>query len=141
MTYTVCWTESGMLSPEGKALREEVFMDEQRFPYDIDACDDISYHVTLWCGKFCAAAGRIYPEHGGGFHAGRIAVKKDYRGLGLGRALVEELCKKAQELGGSRMVVGAQLHAKGFYEVCGFSTYGQIYLEDGVEHIMMEKTL
>ena len=141
MTYTVVWSECGQPSAEGMALREEVFIKEQHFPYDKDACDDLSYHVTLYCGKFCGATGRIYPEHGGGYHAGRIAVKKDYRGLGIGRGLMEELCQKAKELGGTRLVVGAQLQARGFYERCGFVPKGEVYREDGVDHIMMEKIL
>ena len=141
MNYTVKWSDYGVPDPEGMKLREEVFVQEQRFPYDADACDDVSYHLTIYCGKFCGGTGRIYAEHGGGFHAGRIAVKKDYRGLGLGKALLCELEKKAKELGGSRLVVGAQLQAKGFYEACGFSEKGSVYLEDGVKHILMEKTI
>ena len=49
--------------------------------------------------------------------------------------------KEIIRLGGKRTVIHAQLRVKEFYETLGYTTYGDIDLEEGVEHIMMEKNL
>ena len=35
----------------------------------------------------------------------------------------------------------AQIHAKGFYEALGYTPFGDIFLEAGIEHISMKKKL
>ena len=35
--------------------------------------------------------------------------------------------------------IGAQLYLKKFYESLGFQQIGEVYLEDGIEHIYMIK--
>ena len=35
--------------------------------------------------------------------------------------------------------IGAQLYLKGFYNSLGFQQVGDVYLEDGIEHIYMIK--
>jgi ElaA protein len=39
--------------------------------------------------------------------------------------------------GKSTITIGAQLYLRKFYESLGFQQSGDIYLEDGIEHIKM----
>ena len=69
---------------------------------------------------------------------GRIAVKKDKRGLHLGEKIVLELLRKSKEDGAKIVRVGAQTHAVGFYEKCGFSLVGTPeYMEENIPHYDM----
>ena len=35
----------------------------------------------------------------------------------------------------------AQVHAAGFYDKAGYTPYGEVYLEAGIEHVSMRKEL
>ena len=48
---------------------------------------------------------------------------------------------KARELGADKIVLSAQCRVRGFYEKCGYTAYGDIYLDEYCEHIRMEKNL
>jgi ElaA protein len=41
--------------------------------------------------------------------------------------------------GGVSIKIGAQLYLKKFYESFGFQQVGDVYLEDGIEHILMDR--
>ena len=66
---------------------------------------------------------------------GRVCILPEARGLGLGaaliRAAVEEFRKRPQI---SRVKLGAQTHALGFYERLGFVAVGPEYLDAGILH-------
>ena len=58
--------------------------------------------------------------------------------MGLGEKIVLELLRKAKEEGAKTVRVGAQTHAVGFYEKCGFSLLGTPeYLEENIPHYDM----
>jgi len=54
-------------------------------------------------------------------HLSVIDVHRDYRGRGLGRALVEASKKLAQDSGAEMLTVVPEEEAKGFYEALGFA--------------------
>ena len=72
---------------------------------------------------------------------GRMAVADAARGAGLGRALLDLLVARAVERGLPEVELHAQLHARAFYERAGFSPFGAIYLEAGIEHLGMRRRL
>lgn len=88
-----------------------------------------------------AAAGRLYPKGDGVMGLGRLAVRKSYRGCGLGARMVEELGRKAAELGASVSQLDAQTRARGFYEKQGYRVCGEEHMDGHVPHVMMEKKL
>ena len=91
------------------AVRIEVFCDEQgyRLEQELDELDrrPDTWHLVLYDGGYPAAAGRLYPKGDGVMGLGRLAVRKSYRGCGLGARMVEELGRKAAELGASIVVM------------------------------------
>lgn len=135
------WSEKGAPGVELLAVRKAVFMEEQKFTYDEDGMDALSYHLAV-CdekGRVLGAA-RIYKEQDA-YHAGRICVLKDFRGLGLGAYIMKQIEDKAASLGGKKVVLGAQMQASGFYKKMGYTPVGHPYFEESCEHINMMKLL
>ena len=126
------------------ALRQTVFTDEQGFAPedDHDAQDETALHVlgTDDAGAVCCTA-RLFSTEPNVWHAGRIAVRKDLRGQGVGRQLMQELVRKARDLGGKTLELGAQYDKQGFYEAVGFTAYGELFQDAGYPHRMMKQEL
>lgn len=136
------WSEKGKPLQEGLALRREVFMDEQHFSYDEDELDAVSWHLVLKEDDGTAVgAARLYVEQGTHAHLGRIVIKADRRGRGLGLVLLKEMENKARELGLTTLVLGGQTRAAGFYEKAGFERFGEEFYDEYCPHIMMQKKL
>lgn len=126
------------------ALREAVFTVEQGFAQeaDRDAQDKTALHVVgLDDAEQVCCTARLFSTQPGVWHAGRIAVRSDARGRGLGRQLMGEIIRKARALGGRTLELGAQADKQGFYEAVGFSPYGELFLDAGYPHRMMRITL
>ncbi|KAJ6642090.1 putative acetyltransferase [Pseudolycoriella hygida] len=76
----------------------------------------------------------------------RMAVKKSYRGKGLGAMTVQEaenwlmrtLSEKKKAL---TMTLSSQKQAQNFYERIGYVPFGEPYDEEGMEHIMCGKEI
>jgi predicted GNAT family N-acyltransferase len=70
-----------------------------------------------------------------------MAVKLSERKKGVGAAVLQALVEVAQERGFKEVLLGAQLHAKGFYLKQGFVEFGDVFLDANIEHVMMRKLL
>ncbi|MGB3543566.1 GNAT family N-acetyltransferase [Rubrivirga sp.] len=67
----------------------------------------------------------------------RFAVVPEGRGAGIGRALVGRALGDARAAGRSRFVLHAQTYVAGLYRAFGFQAEGDVFLEDGLEHVKM----
>ena len=125
------------------AIRIRVFCDEQGYTpeMEIDDQDTDSWHVLLRSAGKPAATGRVYWKEAGVMALGRIAVDKEWRGKGIGRLIVEEMIRKAEELGAERLQLDAQCRAAGFYEKLGFTVCGEEHMDGHVPHVLMEKQI
>lgn len=122
-------------------LRNEVFIVEQNCPYlDVDGKDLKSYHLMAWKEGNLVAYTRLIPA-GISYDEvsiGRVVNSPSVRGSGIGKELMQLSIAKIFELFGRQdIVIGAQLYLKKFYTGLGFVQEGDIYLEDGIEHILM----
>ena len=98
-------------------------------------------HLLVLEGDTPVAAGRTFPDETGKvWHLGRICVRKPWRGRHLGRLVMEGLEKAARERGAEKLVLSAQVQAKGFYEKLGYTAHGEEYLDEFCPHVEMEKT-
>jgi predicted GNAT family N-acyltransferase len=61
--------------------------------------------------------------------------------VGLGRLLVLAIEQRAAERGLAAVELHAQTRACGFYQQLGYAPYGEMFVEDGIEHISMRKQL
>ena len=132
------------LPKDAADIRIEIFVHEQGFSEDLefDAYEEKSTHIVGYIdGKPAATSRFYYDESRNAYLIGRIAVKKEQRKKGLGGEIVTAAEKEIIKLGGKRTVIHAQLRVKEFYETLGYTAFGDIDLEEGVEHIMMEKEL
>ncbi len=131
------WHRAG---PGIRAIRETVFIHEQGVPVDLewDGLDSSCAHVLAWndCGEAIGTA-RMQPSG----TIGRMAVLKDWRGRGVGRALLETLLDLAVRQGLPHVTLSAQTHALGFYERAGFRVTGEPFMDAGIPHRKMEKEL
>ena len=127
-------------------LRNEVFIVEQNCPYqDCDDKDLKSHHLTGWKDDNIVAYSRILPP-GIPYHnaasIGRVVTSFSARGQDLGRQLMSKSLENLYLLFGHvPVIIGAQLYLKKFYEGFSFIQQGDIYLEDGIQHIIMEKSI
>jgi ElaA protein len=118
-------------------LRSEVFVVEQDCAFlDLDRRDLDAGVTHLWLegeGEVIAYA-RIIPTDQG-TEVGRIVVREDQRGLGVGTRLMRE----ATGLAGAHppVLVKAQARLLEWYEALGFEMSGRGYLEDGIAHVPM----
>ncbi len=121
-------------------IRRRVFQDEQGVPADVefDADDDRAVHVVAEIGGNPVGTGRIV-FHSTDAKIGRMAVLKEWRGHGVGRALLAELARSAAARGVKRLVLHAQVQAMPFYEALGFRIVSAEFVEAGIAHRRMER--
>jgi len=120
-------------------LRSEIFVIEQKCIYqDMDGIDQKCHHLLIYDGSTLVAYARLIPaqltfkEHS----IGRILTRS--HGKGLGSILMNGALKQMIQLFGNHPIrIGAQTYAIDFYKRFGFSPSGNVYDEDGIEHIEM----
>ncbi|MGM0436972.1 MAG: GNAT family N-acetyltransferase [Bacillota bacterium] len=121
--------------------RVDVFVVEQDCPYpEIDGKDKKSYHMWAEENSEIIAYTRLIPRDISYDEAsiGRVLVRMDYRGRGLGRKLMEKSIKYiTEQLGENEIRISAQERLHDFYVSLGFEQVSEMYLEDGIPHIEM----
>lgn len=130
------WSELG---DEARVVRDAVFVEEQRVPLDMemDEHDAASRHVVARDNDGNAiGTGRLLPDG----HIGRMAVLADWRGKGVGRALLERLLEEARLQGHAHLALHAQTQASGFYRRFGFVEEGPEFMEAGIPHRTMVRS-
>ena len=125
-----------------KDIREEVFIKEQGFEYEFDDIDYEATHFLLYVNNKPVGTCRLFfDKELNAYHLGRVAVKKEYRHLGIGSMLLLEVEKYLCQIEVNSVILGSQLTATIFYKKNGYLEYGDIYLDEGVEHIHMKKEI
>ena len=73
---------------------------------------------------------------------GRLCLDKEYRGLGLGKRLVQAMEGGARQKGYEKISMHAQKVKIPFYQRCGYQVQDlPEFWEDGILHVHMEKLL
>jgi len=135
--------------PGLRAVREVVFVREQNVPRELeaDALDPDCLHVLARAldGTPIGTGRLIPPAVGGGNEGaariGRLAVLPEWRGRGVGEALLLALVEQARERGWHEVTLNAQASAIGFYLRHGFAPRGDRFHEAGIEHQAMARLL
>lgn len=127
------------LGQEAGAIRHEVFVVEQKVPVELelDEQDRTAVHALARNGDTPVGTGRLLSDS----HIGRMAVLKPYRSIGVGKSLLLALVEEAARRGDTQVVLAAQCHAQGFYEVLGFEPEGEPFMDAGIPHVLMRKLL
>jgi predicted GNAT family N-acyltransferase len=123
-----------------RAVREPVFVVEQNVPIEMewDELDPRCHHVIARDAEHRPiGTGRLTPER----KIGRLAVLKEWRGRGVGDALLQALIEEARHRGWDEVSLHAQVDAIGFYDKWGFQPYGEPFDEAGIRHQSMRLSL
>jgi predicted GNAT family N-acyltransferase len=122
------------------AIRRKVFIEEQQVPEELewDGEDEASTHVLAVAADGMPIGTARLLRDG---HIGRMAVLKEWRRRGVGSALMSHLLGVARASGHAVVRLHAQAHAAGFYAKHGFSVEGGEFIEAGIPHVVMTRTL
>ncbi len=125
------------------ALRADIFVVEQKCPYlDPDGKDIFALHLLGMENDSLAAYIRLFPptDIENYIIFGRVITARSARNKGYGKKLIQELLNYCEtNFPSVGIKCSAQYYLKKFYEGFGFKTYGEIYEEDGIPHIAMQK--
>lgn len=128
-------------------IRMEVFVQEQNVPQE-EECDEYDsldapvIHVLMMSDGQNVGTGRIKRLDDATAKMQRIAVRKQYRGLGMGRAMMLGLEQIARTHGLQKSVLDGQCQAEGFYHSLGYKTVSDTpFYDAGILHVRMEKEL
>lgn len=124
--------------PAARAIRQAVFIKEQGFQHEFDEIDRTAVEALVLEDDRPVATGRTFPESDG-WTIGRVAVRRECRGKGLGAAVVHALEAEAAKRGAKRIALHAQVRVRGFYESLGYHAEGPEFLEECCPHIRMTK--
>ncbi len=140
-------TDEKMLS-EALEVRKIVFIDEQNVPveeeideYDV-INDEVVIHYVFNDGK---TIGTTRILNGDGYvKIGRVALLKEARGMKKGNFMLQKIIDQIYEenifdIQNKYLYLEAQLYALEFYEKLGFESYGEIFLDAGIEHVKMKR--
>lgn len=137
---SVAPVEYAVALPDLRAVREAVFVREQSVPREIelDALDPECHHVLARDAEGQPiGTGRLTPAQ----RIGRMAVLADWRGRGVGDALLVALIDEARRLGWHELSLHAQAGAIEFYARHGFVPEGARFVEADIEHLAMRRRL
>ncbi|MBP3313421.1 MAG: GNAT family N-acetyltransferase [Oscillospiraceae bacterium] len=121
--------------------RMEIFMLEQEIHcLDMDNVDYESLHCFLWDGERVCAYLRAYEIGEGTVKLGRVLSLR--HGEGFGRTLMENAIPTIKEhFSCQKLWVDSQCHASGFYAKLNFSVVTEEFLEEGIPHVGMERSV
>ncbi len=123
-------------------LRFDVFVKEQGFQpgFEPDEEDKAAMHFMVSeSNMFLVATARVRKSQGlDEYKLERMAVRRDYRGKGVGKGLVDFILRDLARLRPKRIWLQSQVQAQRFYEKCGFKAVSKPYDLYGCPHIDME---
>ncbi|MBQ8606352.1 MAG: GNAT family N-acetyltransferase [Clostridia bacterium] len=119
--------------------RSQVFLLEQNIVcQDLDDVDYESRHLFLLQDDRVIAYLRAYYSDENTVQIGRVLTLAHKKGHG--RTLMEKALSDIEKnMPCTRLELHAQTHAIGFYEKFGFKTVSDIFMEEGVPHVTMQK--
>ena len=126
-------------------LRSEVFVVEQACVFqDMDGADETAMHLLgqlegqLVAYARCVPAGAKFAEAS----VGRVVTRDSVRRTGAGHQLVDEaLACLMRQWGAQAVRIGAQARLELFYRQHGFVSTGNLYIEDGISHVEMLRSV
>ena len=126
-------------------LRSEVFVVEQNCIYqDIDDIDKRSYHLLMKekDKPEVKVYIRVFEKDKETAQIGRVVTAKDERRKGYASELIKKgIDISKNEMKKTQVYLEGQVYAAKLYEKLGFKIISDEFLEDGIPHYKMLKTL
>ena len=130
-------------SPDAKAIREKVFIEEQGAVNEFDDADSLAWSLVLYLDGVPMGTGRLLRITPAKYAIGRVAVLKEYRHQKVGTYILRFLARKAYEVEAVEIELHAQVDKIPFYVKNGYRIQddGEVYYEEGIPHRTMGKSL
>ncbi|MGL4364626.1 MAG: GNAT family N-acetyltransferase [Bacteroidales bacterium] len=123
-------------------IRGIVFCEEQGIAYDeeMDGFDDEATHILVSIDHEPVGAARLrFIEDYAKME--RISVRRCYRSRGIGGELIKFMLHYLHTKQCPQVKMHAQAHLQRFYQDFGFIVQGEKFMEAGIAHYAMAKTL
>ena len=123
-------------------LRRRVFVEEQGVPErdEVDGRDSEGLHlVAIENGRIVGTLRLVFV--GATVQLSRLAIDVSHRRQGIASRLLRAADDEVRRRGGRRVVLHAQTYAKALYLSHGYRPRGPMFVEAGIEHVAMEKSL
>jgi predicted GNAT family N-acyltransferase len=123
-------------------LRHRVFCHEQGVTpsADRDGRDPEAMHVVaLDDGRVVGTCRLLF--RGRVARLGRLVVARELRRNGLGALILAEAARASAEAGADRIELHAQTYARELYERDGYREVGDEFVEEGIVHVAMHRSL
>ncbi len=134
-------------------IRKTVFIEGQQVSKELeqDSLDDQAKHVILYEHDTPVGCARIRwmslemegtrTETSLYWKVERLAVLEEARNKGYGKLIMEWIIRQAEEHQIAGLTLHAQTQLEQFYQQVGFITEGKPFMEAGIKHITMNKTI
>lgn len=125
--------------------RVHVFVVEQNCPYlELDEFDEVAYHLFYQEDSEIRAYLRILPANTRFLEAsiGRVMVSKNHRGKGYAKEMMRKAIQFLdEELQENPIRLHAQNYLRQFYASFGFQAISDVFMEDGIPHVAMLRSV
>lgn len=121
------------------AIRKQAFVEEQNVPADLemDGQDTAARHFGVMVDGSIIGTCRVRLM-GSAAKIERVAIIKEFRGKGVGQALMKYILNELGKNGDIELYkLSSQSYAVPFYEKLGFRTRGPEFVEAGMPHYNM----
>ena len=125
------------------AIRIKVFVEEQGVPKERELVREAktTIHALARINRVPVATGRLITIDNKNARIGSMAVKLEYRRIGVASLVLDFLEEKAREKGIQYITLEAQEYVKQFYSERGYCERGEVFLDVGIPHVKMVKEL
>ena len=122
-----------------RAVRTAVFIEEQSVTpeFEWDDIDRDAVHLLAMYDKQAIGCLRIIQYA----KIGRMAVLSPWRGLGVGKMLLNQAIHICRTHGSKQIDLSAQTHAIHFYQQAGFQVISEEYTDVQIPHVDMRLML
>jgi predicted GNAT family N-acyltransferase len=124
-------------------VRKLVFVEEQGISAEAeyDEFEDAAEHLVVYNDNDEPVAAGRWRVVDGTAKLERICVLPSHRKYGLGKVVVQALEEMAVKKGFSKAKLHGQTYAQPFYEKLGYAGVAEVFMEEGIPHMLMVKQL
>ncbi|MGE7672243.1 GNAT family N-acetyltransferase [Lysinibacillus sp. NPDC094403] len=141
--YKVKIVETTKEHEDAFVVRKQVFVEEQGVPLHLecDAEDASATHFIMYEGNDPVGAARLRSIEDDAVKIERVCILQDQRGKKLGALIMKEMENHAISINKKKLKLNAQSYAIPFYEKLGYTATSPEFMDAGIPHRAMEKTI
>lgn len=141
--FHVTITSSDQEREDAFFVRRKVFVEEQGVPLalELDELDKTADHFVVYTNTSPIGAGRIRETNDGIGKVERVCVLPEYRGMNLGKLIMQALEDHAATKSFDKIILNAQSYAIPFYEKIGYVITSPEFMDADIPHRAMEKRI